>query len=136
MKALPKRLLPLTLFGIAVTSLFSVRPAQAYTVTLAQMGSDVVATGSGAINLTGLSFIENGSIGPGINPHVAFLVTGPTASGATYNGLLDRRRLGMGSLSSPTLATETLSEFRTAAPRSRFFWCHRAIFPILLYRIA
>jgi len=65
MKALPKRLLPLTLFGIAVTSLFSVRPAQAYTVTLAQMGSNIVATGSGAINLTGLSFIENGSIGPG-----------------------------------------------------------------------
>src|SRR5437762_13732588 len=28
MKALPKKLLPLTLFGIAVTSLFSVRPAQ------------------------------------------------------------------------------------------------------------
>jgi len=50
------------------------------------MGSNVVATGSGAIDLTGLSFIENGSIGPGINPHVAFIVTGPTASGATYNG--------------------------------------------------
>jgi VPDSG-CTERM motif len=54
MKALSKKLLPLTLFGIAVTSLFSVRPAQAYTVTLEQVGSDVVATGSGAINLTGL----------------------------------------------------------------------------------
>ena len=54
MKALPKKLLPLTLFGIAVTSLFFVRPAQAYTVTLEQVGSNVVATGSGAINLTGL----------------------------------------------------------------------------------
>ena len=86
MKALPKKLLPPTLFGIAVTSLFSVRAAEAYTVTLVQVGSNVVATGSGAINLTGLSFIENGSIGPGINPHVAFIVTGPTASGATYNG--------------------------------------------------
>ena len=86
MKALPKRLLPLTLFGIAVTLLFSVRPAQCFTITLQQVGSNVVATGSGAIDLTGLSFIENGSIGPGINPHVAFIVTGPTASGATYNG--------------------------------------------------
>ena len=56
MKALPKKLLPLTLFAIAVTSLFSVRPVQAYTVTLEQVGSNVVATGSGAINLTGLIF--------------------------------------------------------------------------------
>jgi len=86
MKALPRKLLRLTLFAIAVMSLICVRPAEAYTVTLHQAGSNVVATGSGAINLTGLSFIENGSIGPGINPHVAFIVTGPTASGATYNG--------------------------------------------------
>ena len=34
MNALPKKLLPLTLFAIAVTSLFSIRPAQAnYIVT-------------------------------------------------------------------------------------------------------
>ena len=59
MKALPKKLLALTLFGIAVTSLFSIRPVQAYTVTLEQVGSNVVATGSGAINLTGLTFELN-----------------------------------------------------------------------------
>ena len=59
MKALPKKLLPLILFGIAVTSLFSVQPAQAYTVTLEQVGSNVVATGSGAINLTGLTFFSS-----------------------------------------------------------------------------
>ena len=40
MQALPKKLLPLTLFAIAVTSLFSVRPVQAYTVTLEQVGSN------------------------------------------------------------------------------------------------
>jgi hypothetical protein len=40
MKALPKKLLPLTLFGIAVTSLFCVRPAEAYTVTVQQMGAN------------------------------------------------------------------------------------------------
>jgi len=55
-KASPKKLLPLILSGIAVTSLFSVRPAQAFTITLQQMGSNVVANGSGAINLTGLNF--------------------------------------------------------------------------------
>ena len=40
------------------SSLFSVRPAQAYTVTLEQVGANVVANGSGAINLTGLTFFS------------------------------------------------------------------------------
>jgi len=39
MKSLPKKLLPLTLFGIAVISPFSVRPAQAYAVTLKESGT-------------------------------------------------------------------------------------------------
>jgi len=56
MKALPKKLLLLILFGIAFTSLVCVGPAQAYTVTLEQMGANVVATGSGAFDLTGLAF--------------------------------------------------------------------------------
>ena len=39
---------------VAVSSLFSVQPAQAgYIVTLQQVGPDVVATGSGPIDLTG-----------------------------------------------------------------------------------
>jgi hypothetical protein len=54
MKALPKKLLPLTLFAIAVTSLCFVRPVEAYTVTLRQVRSNVVANGSGAIDLMGL----------------------------------------------------------------------------------
>src|SRR5215467_4019049 len=65
MKALPKNLLPLTLIGIAVTSLFSVQPAQAFTITLEQMGANVVANGSGAVNLTGLTFVET-SVGAGV----------------------------------------------------------------------
>jgi hypothetical protein len=44
------------MFTAVTASLFSVRPAQAYTVTLEQVGSNVVANGSGAINLTGLPF--------------------------------------------------------------------------------
>jgi len=91
MKALPKKLLPLILFGIAVTSLYSVQPAQAgYIVTLDQVGSNVVATGSGAIDLTGLTF-EEGSMGfPAIIPNGAFIQTGPTpfASVDVYAGLI------------------------------------------------
>jgi hypothetical protein len=80
MKALPKKLLPLILFGIAVTSLFSVRPAQGYIVTLAQVGSNVVATGSGPINLTGLTFAQSGQVTGGafIGPSNALIQTGPT----------------------------------------------------------
>ena len=44
------------MFTAVTASLFCVRPAEAYTITLQQMGSNVVATGSGAINLSGLTF--------------------------------------------------------------------------------
>ena len=44
------------MFTAVTASLFSVRPAEAYTVTLQQMGANVVANGSGPINLTGLTF--------------------------------------------------------------------------------
>ena len=39
-----------------------------YTVTLQEVGPDVVATGSGAINLTGLTFPYSGSVNPAIRP--------------------------------------------------------------------
>ena len=77
-----------TTLAIVLAWLLSVRPAQAgYTVTLQQVGPDVVATGSGAIDLTGLTFTNffSGSLGPGINPHwrsaqgTSFIFTGPTS---------------------------------------------------------
>src|SRR5947208_12970874 len=58
-----------------------------YIVTLQQVGPNVVATGSGAINLTGLTFFTSGSVNPGLRPHIlgvlgaAFIHTGPTSSG-------------------------------------------------------
>lgn len=45
-----------SLMFIVTASLCFVRPVQAYTVTLEEVGSNVVATGSGAINLKGLTF--------------------------------------------------------------------------------
>ena len=99
MKALPKKLLPLTLFGIAVTSLFSVQPAQAYTVTLEQVGSNVVATGSGPINLTGLTFLMSNTVNQiGINPILGVIVTGPTGSVNVdlYNGFTGPASFGSG----------------------------------------
>jgi hypothetical protein len=79
--------------AIVLGWLLSVRPAEAgYTVTLQQVGPDVVATGSGAIDLTGLTFLSpsadfagnsprNSQIRPGAGEgHFAGgIVTGPTS---------------------------------------------------------
>src|SRR5438552_18187132 len=53
MKTLILAAIRCSLILTAVAALF-VQPAQAYTVTLEQMGSNVVANGSGPINFTGL----------------------------------------------------------------------------------
>jgi len=57
MKRLILAAIPCCLMFIAVTAVFCVQPAQAgYIVTLKKVGSDVIMTGSGAIDLTGLTF--------------------------------------------------------------------------------
>ena len=68
------------IFTAVTASLFSVRPAEAYTVTLQQMGVNVVANGSGPINLTGLTFAQSGQVTGGafIGPSNALIQTGPT----------------------------------------------------------
>ena len=99
MKALPKKLLPLTLFGIAVTSLFFVQPAQGFTVTMEQVGSNVVANGSGAINLTGLTFAGGAAIGGGgIQASAGQIITGSPGSARAYTGLNGPTSFGSGGL--------------------------------------
>ena len=82
-----------TTLAIVLAWLLSVRPAQAgYTVTLQQVGFDVVATGSGPISLTGLTFSESGSVSPAIKPvgigigrlGSRFIYTGPTSSSVDF----------------------------------------------------
>ena len=64
--------------AIVIACVISVRPAQAgYIVTLEQVGSNVVATGSGPIDLTGLKFLFAGGGVANINPKGATLGTGP-----------------------------------------------------------
>ena len=97
MKALPKKLLPLTLFGIAVTSLFCVQPAQAgYIVTLQQVGPNVVATGTGAINLTGLSFFNPGSVGTASVWPVTGRISMSSGNADTYIGFTGPSSFGGG----------------------------------------
>jgi hypothetical protein len=76
-----------TTLAVFLGWLLCVRSAQAgYTVTLQQVGLNVVATGSGAIDLTGLSLSQSFFQDPEIKPfgHIlvgpAFIATGPTSS--------------------------------------------------------
>ena len=97
MKVLLHKLLLITVLTIAVTSLLCVPPAQAYTVTLKQVGSNVVAHGSGAINLTGLTFISSGEDNPGIVPFLGVISTGPFASNIdVYRGFTGPTDFGSG----------------------------------------
>src|SRR5260370_39363989 len=67
-------------------------------VTLQQMGPNVVATGSGPIDLTGLSFDFTGVSNPHITGSTAFILTGPTpgASIDTYTGFTGPTSFGSG----------------------------------------
>ena len=101
-----------TTLAIVLTSLLSVGPAQAgYTVTLQQVGPDVVATGSGAIDLHGLTVSRSFFQDPGIKPfgHIlvgpAFIATGPTSSSVhPYFGAITGPRI-FGSSANFTLAS-------------------------------
>ena len=107
MIVLPKKLLPLTVFAIAVTSLFYVQPAQAYTVTLEQMGTNVVANGSGAINLTGLQFVLSGTNQSAINASQGGIFTGPTGNSSvdSYSGFTGPTSFGSGGVFLPNIGS-------------------------------
>jgi VPDSG-CTERM motif len=84
------------MFTAVTASLFFVRPAQAYTVTLEQVGSSVVATGSGAINLTGLNFSMTGGVIPSLNPPFGLIRTGLDGSVDFYGGIAGPTSFGSG----------------------------------------
>lgn len=94
----------------------SVSPSQAaYVVTLTQvadpsqpLGYDVVANGSGAIDLTGLTLLHTGfGIGSGVDPSGAFIVTAtaivpPVALVSAYTGFTGPTSFGGGGYTSPS----------------------------------
>ena len=92
------------LLGAVVTLVlpFSVGAASAdgYVVTLEQIGPNVVATGSGAINLTGLVLAgtanSNGAV---MTPFLGFIDTGPTSSVPLvgFKGITGPTNFGAGS---------------------------------------
>jgi hypothetical protein len=78
--------------------LFSVQPAQAFSVTLEQVGANVVANGSGAFNLTGLTFTFSSSLGAAnITPIIARIITGTANANADiYTGFTGPASFGSG----------------------------------------
>ena len=88
------------MFTAVTASLFSVQPTQAYTVALEQMGANVVATGSGAINLTGLTFFNSGiDFTARIRAGVGVIITGPQGGSGDvdlYTGFTGPTSFGSG----------------------------------------
>jgi hypothetical protein len=88
------------MFTAVTESLFFVRPAQGYTITLEQIGSNVVANGSGAINLTGLTFVISGTLEPGvIVPNIGIIQIGGSLSNPfidQYTGITGPTSFGSG----------------------------------------
>ena len=88
----------LALTAVAVTSLFSVQPAQCFTVTLEQVGANVVATGSGSFNLTGLTLLgSNFGATAAILPSTANINVASAINGlAGYTGFFGPSSFGPG----------------------------------------
>ena len=85
------------MFTAVTASLFSVRPAQGFTITLKQVGSNVVVTGSGAINLTGLTFVSGGFVATGsMGPSIALLAVADGTGLSQYTGFSGPSSFGPG----------------------------------------
>jgi hypothetical protein len=84
--------------GAAMLVGLSALSAQAgYVVDLTQQGGNVVATGSGPIDLTGLTFDTSPLAGTLIFPALGAIVTGITATADLYAGITGPANFGSGS---------------------------------------
>ena len=122
------------MFTAVTASLCCVRPAEAYTVTLKQMGSNVVATGTGAISLTGLTFDIIVSPATGLNASSGTINMGQSNVNVPgYTGFTGATNFGSGSSFFPNT---TSGDFVALMSPLGIFSCQRAMSPILLYPIA
>lgn len=92
-----------TAFGAAMligSGLFAPPAQAAYTVTLDQVGSNVVATGSGKLDLAGLSLAGSGGGQSFVDPSFGQIQTGPAITTPIdfYTGFTGPASFGSGSL--------------------------------------
>lgn len=84
-------------------------PARAaYTVTFSQAGPDVVATGSGTIDINGLTFITSGMTVPQVAPTFATEATGAAGAVDEYGGVSGPFSFGSGVITNATTGTGDL----------------------------
>jgi hypothetical protein len=87
--------------AVMAALVFSAPRAQAgYIVTLQQVGNDVVASGNGAIDLTGLTSAFSGAAKAQLSPFEAGITTGPATDTPAdgYDGISGPKTFGGGSL--------------------------------------
>ena len=109
MKTTSPKLFRRTVGALAVTIIcgFAASSAQAgYIVTLKEVGSNVVATGNGPIDLTGLTLITSAGSSPGIQANLGVIATGAFATGGdVYQGFTGPTSFGSGGAFSPDTAS-------------------------------
>jgi hypothetical protein len=81
-----------------ISGLSATSPQAAFIVTLEQVGTSVVASGSGTIDLTDLSFVSGVSGPADMNPALGAINTGATATGSGYGGFAGPASFGSGGL--------------------------------------
>jgi hypothetical protein len=88
---------------LAVAIIGACGPARAnYVVTFSQVGSDVDASGSGAINLAGLTFVTSGPTVPQVAPTFATEAAGASGSVDEYAGVSGPFSFGSGAFTDAT----------------------------------
>ncbi|MFL6513906.1 MAG: PEP-CTERM sorting domain-containing protein [Chthoniobacterales bacterium] len=100
---------------------FAASPASAgYVVTLNQVGSDVIATGGGPLDLTGLTFREPTSLGdfnnPGIIPVDGVIVTGAGGKMDVYTGFSGPPSFGSGGATRGTIPFSSTGDLVGISP--------------------
>lgn len=90
--------------GVVAALAFSGGVHAAYTITLTQVGPDVVATGNGSINLTALTQTSvNVAQTTYIQPTTGVVLVGPPGTNVdAYDGMTGPANFGAGGLTNPT----------------------------------
>jgi hypothetical protein len=98
-----------SLLALAASLAISASSARAaYIVTFSQSGTDVVASGSGTIDLGGLSFVTSGPTMPEVAPTFATEATGAAGDVDEYSGASGPLSFGTGVFTSATTGTGDL----------------------------
>jgi hypothetical protein len=83
---------------VAVISFLAVTSARAaYTVTIAPSGADVLASGSGSLNIAGMTLLSSSGAIPGVNPSLGLFRIGFGSSIDLYSGISGPASFGSGS---------------------------------------